>query len=113
MADVLVISRFRYDDDLVERAGSELGRCLSLLGAKPGFVGGSVGRALDEPSLWVLTTRWEDVGSYRRALSSYDIKMTVVPLLSYAVDEPSAYELISGDGAEPGRLANQAIPRST
>jgi hypothetical protein len=37
--------------------------------------------------------RWRDVGSYRRALSSYDVKVTAVPLLSRALDEPSAYEL--------------------
>ena len=37
---------------------------------------------------------WEDVGAYRRALSSYDVKVTAVPLLSRAVDEPSAYEVV-------------------
>ena len=31
----------------------------------------------------------------------------------YAVDEPSAYEVIAGDGAEPGGQPNQAIPRSS
>ncbi len=110
---MLVISRFRYDDDLPDRALSELGACLDQLGARVGFVGGSVGRALDDPTLWVLATRWEDVGSYRRALSSYEIKVGVVPLLSYAVDEPSAYEVIVGDGAVPGRQPNQAVPRSS
>jgi len=110
---VLVISRFRYADDLVERARSELTGCLQQLGAKPGFVGGSVGRAADDPTLWVLQTRWRNVGSYRRALSAYDIKMTVVPLLSYALDEPSAYEVIAGDGAEAGEPANEVIPRSS
>jgi len=110
---VLVISRFRYADDLTDRARVELGTCLERLGEKPGFLTGAVGRALDDPALWVLTTRWENVGSYRRALSSYDIKMSVVPLLSYAVDEPSAYEVIAGDGAEPGGRPNQAIPRSS
>ncbi len=107
---VLVISRFRYDDDLVDRATSELGTCLGALGRQAGFVDGSVGRAMDDPTCWVLTTSWRDVGSYRRALSSYEIKATVVPLLSNAVDEPSAYEVIVGEGAtEP----NQPRPRST
>ena len=96
---VLVISRFRYDDDLTERARRELETCLAKLGERPGFVSGSVGRAMDDPTLWVLQTSWQDVGSYRRALSAYEIKATVVPLLSYAVDEPSAYEVIVGEGA--------------
>ncbi|MFY9914031.1 MAG: antibiotic biosynthesis monooxygenase family protein [Nocardioidaceae bacterium] len=107
---MLVISRFRYDDDLADRATSELETCLEALGRQAGFVDGSVGRAMDDPTLWVLTTSWRDVGSYRRALSSYEIKATVVPLLSNAVDEPSAYEVIVGEGAtEP----NQPLPRST
>ena len=37
----------------------------------------------------------KNVGSYRRALSSYDVKVEAVPLLSLAVDEPSAYELMA------------------
>ncbi len=108
-----MISRFRYDDRSVDRALAELGECLDQLGTKTGYVGGSVGRALDDPTLWVLSTRWENVGSYRRALSSYDIKMSVVPLLSYAVDEPSAYELMAGDGAGGPGEANRAVPRET
>ena len=49
-------------------------------------------RNLDEPDLWVLVTHWQNVGSYRRALQGYESKVVVVPLLSEAVDEPSAYE---------------------
>lgn len=113
MAAVLVISRFRYADESLDQARTELALCLERLGAKPGFVGGSVGRAVDAPTLWVLETRWQNVGAYRRALSAYDIKMTVVPLLSHALDEPSAYEVISGDGAEAGEPANRVVPRST
>jgi len=95
----LVISRFRYDEDLVDRARGELGVCVTQFTARPGFVAGTVGRAVDDPTLWVLTTSWENVGAYRRALSSYDVKMYVVPLLAHAIDEPSAYEVIIGDGA--------------
>ncbi len=96
---MLVISRFRYDEALAERATSELAGCLDRLSEQSGYLAGTVGRALDDPTLWVLQTRWENVGSYRRALSSYEIRLAVVPLLSYAVDEPSAYEIIVGEGA--------------
>lgn len=106
---MLAISRFRYDDDLAERATAELGLCLERLRERPGFLSGTVGRAMDDPTLWVLQTRWENVGSYRRALSAYDIRMTVVPLLSDAVDEPSAYEIVVGDGAT---ALNEVRPRS-
>jgi len=110
---VLVISRFRYADDATDHARAELEGCLEQLSGKAGFSTGSVGRALDDPTLWVLHTRWENVGSYRRALSAYDIKMSVVPLLSHAIDEPSAYEFIAGDGARPADEPNTSVPRFT
>lgn len=96
---VLAISRFRYDEDLTEQARTELGLCLEHLATRPGFATGMVGRALDDPAIWVLTTAWDNVGAYRRALSSYEIKMYVVPLLARAIDELSAYEVIIGEGA--------------
>jgi len=80
---------------------------LDALAARPGYVDGLVGRNLDDPGLWLLTTTWADVGSYRRALSAYDVKVTAVPLLSRAVDEPSAYESV-----EPGGATNQQQVRS-
>ena len=78
-----------------------------MLAARPGYVEGQVGRNVDDPALWVLTTRWENVGAYRRALSSYDVKVHAVPLLSRALDEPSAYEVV-----EPGTVLNVESTRS-
>ena len=46
-------------------------------------------------------------GAYRRALSSYDVKLHAVPTLSRALDEPSAYEVV-----EPGADLNVDIPRA-
>ena len=79
---------------------------LAMLAATPGYVAGHVARNLDDPDLWVLTTTWANVGSYRRALSSYDVKVAAVPLLSQAIDEPSAYET-----TEPGGVENEQRPR--
>ncbi|MGI8577655.1 MAG: antibiotic biosynthesis monooxygenase [Nocardioidaceae bacterium] len=125
---MLAISRFQYDDlsdsgaglgegpavagGIGHRAdpGAELAACLTRLGAQPGFVAGTVGRALDDPRLWVLETHWENVGAYRRALSSYDVKLAVVPVLSQAIDEPSAYEVIVGERAT---TPNTATSRQT
>ena len=83
-----------------------LGLCLVLAGCA-GYVGGEIGRNVDDPELWVLTTRWENVGSYRRALSSYDAKLRAWPVLVTAIEEPSAYE-----SAEPGTTLNIGSPRS-
>jgi Antibiotic biosynthesis monooxygenase len=116
-AGMLMVARFRYAeadiDAALGQATAELGSCVDLLAQHPGFVAGSVGRALDDPTLWLLTISWRDVGSYRRALSSYDVKAQVVPLLSRAIDEPSAYEVLAGAGAAEAAAANEAKPRGS
>lgn len=91
---MLVVNRFRSAEPAF---GEEVAAALEVLAARTGFEDGRIARNLDEPDLWVLVTQWRDVGSYRRALSSYDVKVGVVPLLSRALDEPSAYEELSAD----------------
>jgi hypothetical protein len=101
---VLVINRFRATTPDGSGLRSDLESVLALLAALPGYVDGAIGRNLDEPDLWLLSTRWVGVGAYRRALSSYDVKMYGVPVLSRALDEPGAYELVEPSGVlnEPG-----------
>ncbi|MCW2765590.1 MAG: Antibiotic biosynthesis monooxygenase [Nocardioides sp.] len=89
---VLVVSRFRVPEPEGERFRIDLEAAHDVLSTRTGFVEGRIGRNLDDPTLWVLTTTWENVGAYRRALSSYEVKLGAVPLLSRAIDEPSAYE---------------------
>jgi hypothetical protein len=48
--------------------------------------------------LWAIVSRWADVGSYRRAFNGTPAKMVLVPLLSLAIDEPSAYAMPSDVG---------------
>ena len=96
---MLVIIRFRAPDGTAEaeelRAGLE--QAHAVLARCPGYLGGDLGRNVDDPDLWALSTRWEHVGAYRRALSSYDVKLHAVPLLARALDEPSAYETVTPD----------------
>jgi quinol monooxygenase YgiN len=104
---VLVVSRFRVPVEDGEAFRTELAAAHEVMAARPGYVDGRVGRNVDDPTLWVLTTRWENVGAYRRALSSYDVKLHAVPVLSRALDEPSAYEVV-----EPGTVLNVESTRS-
>ena len=67
---------------------------LGLLAERPGFVRGWLTRAVDDPDLLVLAHEWEDVGSYRRALSAYEVKLRW-PVLATAVDEASAFEVLT------------------
>jgi len=97
---VIVVNRFRVEVDAHAEAAfwADVLAAVGALAARPGYVDGVVGRNLDDPGLWLLTTTWADVGSYRRALSAFDVKVTAVPLLSRAVDEPSAYEVVEAGG---------------
>jgi quinol monooxygenase YgiN len=92
---VLVLTRYRVTDDEAASFAAQADAALAALSTRTGFVDGQVARNVDDPQLWTLTTRWDGVGSYRRALSAFEVKTTAVPLLSHAIDEPSAYEIIS------------------
>jgi hypothetical protein len=101
---VIVVSRFEGPDLLREAAAA-----LTALAARPGFVRGRVGRATDEPTLWVLTTEWAGVGAYRRSLSAYDVKVATAALFAHARPEPSAFEvLLACDDAQPPAPAPSA-----
>jgi quinol monooxygenase YgiN len=89
---MIVLSRFRVDADAEAAFLVQARAAIVVLHARDGLLSLDFGRSLDEPELWTITTRWADVGSYRRALSGIESKSVVVPLLSAAVDEPSAYE---------------------
>ena len=104
---MLVVNRFRVPDDAAEGFRSDLERALATLAACRGYLDGRIGRNVDEPALWVLVTTWEGPGAYRRALSSYDVKLHAVPVLGRAVDEPGAYEIV-----DPDTVLNVASSRS-
>ncbi|QGN31799.1 antibiotic biosynthesis monooxygenase [Microlunatus sp. Gsoil 973] len=89
---MIAISRFTVPADREQEFATRAEAAVAVLSGAVGFLTADVGRNLDEPTLWTITTRWQNVGSYRRALGSYQAKLTVVPMLSLAIDEPSAYE---------------------
>ena len=76
------------DDAGLVSAAREL---LAALAARPGFRDGELGRSADDPSLWALVTRWDGVGTYRRALSAAEVKIAGAPVWVHALDEPGAY----------------------
>ncbi|WP_370249550.1 antibiotic biosynthesis monooxygenase [Nocardioides sp.] len=105
---MIVVNRFRVAAEDAEVFRADLNRAHEALAARPGYLGGDVGRNVDDPALWVLTTRWEHVGAYRRALSAYEVKLHAVPTLSRAVDEPSAYEP-AGPGSDLNVIAVRSL----
>jgi hypothetical protein len=75
-------------EDFVQRART----ALDVLAARPGYVRGTLGRSVDDPAAWLLLTEWENIGSYRRALGNYDVKLHATPLLATARDLPGGFE---------------------
>ena len=94
---MLAIARFRVPLANAAAFSSEIDLAHSVLAQRPGYLTGESARNLDDPTLWVLMTRWKDVGSYRRALNSMEVKMQAIPLLAQAINEPGAYDLDSGN----------------
>jgi quinol monooxygenase YgiN len=90
---VLVVARLRPPAD-EESFVADVREAIAALAARPGHVSTRLARALDDPSQWVLVSEWVNVGSYRRALSSYDVKMASGVLMGAVVNEPTAYEVV-------------------
>jgi quinol monooxygenase YgiN len=103
---VLVVNRFRVPEDAAESFRVDLERAHESIAGCPGYIEGRIGRNVDEPTLWVLVTTWDGPGAYRRALSSYDVKLHAVPVLGRAVNEPGAYETV-----DPATVLNVASSR--
>ena len=104
---MIVVNRFRVPEGDQPAFRDDLERARATLAVQRGYVAGRIGRNVDDPELWVLTTEWEGPGAYRRALSAYDVKVRAWPVLGEAIDEPSAYERV-----EPGEALNDPRSRS-
>ncbi len=93
-AVLLVVSRYRVAPTDRDRFVDDAESAIDVLAAQIGFLSASIGQSTDEADLLVIRSEWAGVGAYRRALSSYAVKLSAVPLLSTAVDESSAFEVV-------------------
>ena len=88
---MLAIARFTVPLADAAQFEAPLSKALEAFSACKGYESGEFGQNLDDQTLWSLVTHWENVGSYRRALSNNDVKMNAIPILAQAIDEPGAY----------------------
>jgi quinol monooxygenase YgiN len=88
---VFAMTRLRVRAEDADVLAASCADLLAALGARPGFLGGELGRSTDDPALWGLLTRWDGVGSYRRALGAAEVKIAGAPVWVHAVDEPGVY----------------------
>lgn len=89
---MLVVTRYRVPEPEAVEFQALAERALHVLTAQDGCTGAHLARNADDASLWTLTTTWSQVGDYRRALSAYEVKLHVVPVMYRAIEEPTAYE---------------------
>lgn len=93
-APLIVFGRFRVSDEQAASFAADARAAIAVLAARDGFIDAALGQCVDDAELRTILTRWTSVGSYRRALSNPEVKMTAIPLLSLAIDEPSAFEVV-------------------
>ncbi|MBU6244786.1 MAG: antibiotic biosynthesis monooxygenase [Actinomycetales bacterium] len=93
-APLVVVSRFRVPADQAAAFAADARAAIEVLADCAGFQRASLGQSTDDAGLRAIVTEWDGVGSYRRALSRYEVKASAIPFLSHAIDEPSAYEVV-------------------
>jgi heme-degrading monooxygenase HmoA len=102
-AGMLVVTRYVVPESEGAVFAEQARAALDALRVRPGCRSAVIGRAVDDPTLWTLTTRWESVGAYRRGLSGYEVKVHAVPLMYRSIDEATAFEeLTAWDAAREG-----------
>ncbi|MFM8515757.1 MAG: antibiotic biosynthesis monooxygenase [Actinomycetota bacterium] len=98
-APVLVTMRFTVRDRVDFLAQARV--CVEVLRTRAGCLGVEVLQSVDSVEQMLITTRWQDMGSYRKAMSAYEVKEKVIPFLSHARDEDSTFEtLVRADAKE-------------
>lgn len=89
------MTRFQVPERDLEGFPDAATHLLVALAARPGFQRGRLGESVDEPGLWLLATEWDTAGSYRRGLSEHGVRLLAMPLMTWAYDEPSAFEVVA------------------
>jgi len=88
------ISLWTFDRSDLKEWLANAESAIRILQTKAGFISSDIGRSPDQASRLIVTTKWIDVGSYRRALSSTEAKISVWPFLADMHDMPSAFEIL-------------------
>ncbi|MCX6424215.1 MAG: antibiotic biosynthesis monooxygenase [Actinobacteria bacterium] len=70
---LIVISRFRVEADQVAEFAANSRHAIAVLATCNGFIEAFLGQSTDEPDLLTITSRWQHVGAYRRALDAGSI----------------------------------------
>ncbi|MCB0918221.1 MAG: antibiotic biosynthesis monooxygenase [Actinobacteria bacterium] len=111
---MLVLMRFDLPPSVdITPLVDSLSAVLAALRDRPGYRDGWLGRSPDDPRAYCLASLWEDVGSYRRSLSSFEFKMAVGPIQQFMLDQPSAFEVLADSRTTGVEASDLAVDAST
>ncbi|MBM3669626.1 MAG: antibiotic biosynthesis monooxygenase [Actinobacteria bacterium] len=106
-APVLVTMHFTVRDRIDFLAQARV--CVDLLRSRVGCLGVEVLQSVDSVEQMLITTRWQDMGSYRKAMSAYEVKEKVIPFLSRARDDDSTFEVLVAAHADDVRTYESGL----
>lgn len=75
-------------------------RMVELCAQSPGFLSSELGQSTDSLEDFTLIHRWADVGTYRKFLSRYEVKIEVIPFLSTFTQDSVTVEIIMDSQSE-------------
>ena len=106
---MLLVCRYRVAAGDVRTFTARARRAIELLTTQPGCRQATLARATEDNETWLLVAEFDSVNAYRRALSPFDVREHVVPLLSESdgsgTGGPSTFErlLVGAGGAVTDR----------
>lgn len=87
---MLLLCRFEVSDESKTQFLDRAEHALRLLTTQDGCIDGELARATEKDESWVLVVRFDSVAAYRHAMSAFEVRESVIPLLSEARIEESA-----------------------
>ena len=84
-------------------------RMSELFSESLGFLSMELGQSTDSLEDLTVIHRWESVGSYRKALSRYEIKAEVIPFLSQFMRDSVTVEIISDTQSGAARMGASSL----
>jgi len=109
---VLVVIRFEVPEVQADAFADGAAQVVEALARQPGYRFARVGRAADDPAVWVLVTEWDGARAWRKAMSAFDVRIVLTPLTAFALDEPGAFEVLLAQDGPAGPVLRSASARA-
>lgn len=94
-------------DEFIETAASYL----AAVSQCAGYVSGELLRSLDHDLSFLVVTKWESAGAYRRSMSDFDTRVLAMTLMASAADDDTSFETVvsATDGRAHHHVSDRAM----